>query len=150
MVSRSEVSASSVRRNRSRSNRSARLPRAWGSPLGASHTRESPLGECVDFPSLTLARASAFASEGGRILLDERSERRIGALGLRRKTGRILHAHELSKLRAKDTASSDSVRLETTGNARPGGAALTSIYDRSRHANKEIQCQCPWDRELRC
>src|SRR6266851_2105880 len=128
MVSRSEIPPGSVSGYRSQRDRPIGLSRARGGARGAGHSWKSPLGECVDFAPFALARAGAFASEGGGILLDERAQRRVRASGFRWKTRRIFHRHKLVERRPHEDGYTDSGRFETTGDSRPSGTARISIF----------------------
>src|SRR5258708_18092225 len=149
MVPRGEIPPGGVRRYRSQCDRTTGISRARGGAMGARHSWKSPLGECVDSPPFALARAGALAPEGGRILFDERAQRRIRAPGFRWKTCRIFRRHEFVKRRPHENGYTDSRRFETAGDARPGGTARISILALPRDANKGIRRLHPRYRKLR-
>src|SRR5260370_7716089 len=108
MVPRGEIPPGGVRRYRSQCDRTTGISRARGGAMGARHSWKSPLGECVDSPPFTLARAGALAPEGGRILFDERAQRRIRPPGFRLKTCPIFLRHEFLKCLPPEHVSPDS------------------------------------------
>src|SRR6267378_1293371 len=108
MVSRSEIPPSDGRCHRSPCDRTAGVSRARGRAMGTGHSRKSSLGQRVDSPPLALARTGAFPSEGGRILLEERAQRRIASSRFRRKTRRILHTYEFVERRPHENGYADS------------------------------------------